>query len=70
MPSGQDRFLEAIEYFEEYVTEHAPLTFTDPAVDPYVCGNFGGNAWKCRFKFSEVEEMAKWQFASPLPFDP
>ena len=46
------------------------MVITNPNVDPYTCGNFGANTFKCRLKVSEVAEMGKWQYASPLQFDP
>ena len=57
-----------MDHFEEFVTENAPLTITDPNADPYVCGNQSGGFYKCKFKFSEVAEMAKWQFQWPMQF--
>ena len=64
----QGRFAKALDHFEDFVTENAPLTITDPNADPYVCGNQSGGFYKCKFKFSEVAEMAKWQFQWPMQF--
>ena len=66
---NQDRFSNALDNFEEFVVDNAPLTFTDPNADPYVCAITAlANYDKCKFTFSEVAEIAKWQYSYPLQF--
>ena len=68
---NQDRFSDVLEEkFEEFVVDNAPLTFTDPNADPYICALAAIGYWKCRFTFSQVAEMAKWQYTYPLQFIP
>ena len=66
---NQDRFSNALDNFEEFVVDNVPLTFTDPNADPYVCAITAlANYDKCKFTFSEVAEIAKWQYSYPLQF--
>ena len=68
---NQDRFSDALdENFEDFVVENAPLTFTDPNADPYVCALAAVSYYKCRFTFSQVAEIAKLQYSYPLQFTP
>jgi len=38
--------------FEAYIQENAPVTFTDPSVDPYICGHRGHAMVSCGNRFS------------------
>lgn len=38
--------------FENYIAENAPVTFTDPNADPYICAHRGHGMNSCGIKFS------------------
>lgn len=66
--SGQDRFSDSLDNFEEYVISNAPVDMADPEVDPYVTGSLNPSNNKARMRFSDVAEFAEEQFRAPLPF--
>jgi len=41
-----------IQDFETYIQENAPVTFTDPQADPFICGHRGHNINSCGIKMS------------------
>lgn len=38
--------------FESFIAENAPVTFTDPTVDPYLCGHWGVENTSCGLRMS------------------
>ena len=68
--SGQDRFTEAMEMFEEYIDSNAPVVMTNPDVDPYVTGSLNPSNDKARMRFSDAAKFAEEQFRAPLNFRP
>jgi len=48
-----------IEDFEAYISEHAPVDFTDVQADPWVCGHRGHATTSCGYRFSRFFELAK-----------
>lgn len=38
--------------YTKYIEEHFPLTWTDPTVDPYICGHHGHSQTSCGMTFS------------------
>lgn len=43
--------------FESYIDDNKPLKFTDPAVDPTICGHKGHFQTSCGLTFSKCYEM-------------
>merc|ERR1711936_952114 len=39
--------------FADYIDENKPVTFIDPAADPYICGHTGHALTSCGIKFSQ-----------------
>ena len=45
--------------FDAYITENAPVTFTDPKADPWICGHRGHAGITCGIRFSKYFELAE-----------
>jgi len=45
--------------FETYIAENAPVTFTDPTADPFICGHLGHFTSSCGVKYSTCLNMYK-----------
>ena len=56
--------------YSAYITENAPLVFTDPEADPYVCGWEGGNTLACGRKWSLSQALGRYQDAAPVDWTP
>jgi len=44
--------------FADYIDENKPVTFIDPAADPYICGHTGHALTSCGIKFSQFFHLA------------
>jgi len=44
--------------FEDFIAENSPVTFTDPAADPYICGHRGHSSSSCGVTFSQFFKFA------------
>jgi len=56
--------------YSDYITENAPLVFTDPEADPYVCGWEGGNTLACGRRWSLSQALGRYQDAAPVDWTP
>merc|ERR1711892_320682 len=45
--------------FETYIAENAPVTFTDPTADPFICGHLGHFTSSCGVRYSTCLNMYK-----------
>merc|ERR1712018_53379 len=44
--------------FEAYISDNAPVDFTDPTTDPWICGHRGHATTSCGYRFSRYYEIA------------
>jgi len=64
--SLEQQGLATFDDYTNYITENAPLVFTDPEADPYVCGWEGGPGLTCGRKWSLSLALGKYQDAAPI----
>lgn len=56
--------------FADYIAENTPVTFIDPAADPYICGHRGHFVTSCGIRFSQFFHVASQPDADACSLEP